>query len=439
MFGQLIGAIGTALAGRAPTVLDIEEAIVSDEALECIAKELLGRESRAKGADKCSSSEQWNALSTALLAGLTAEPTQAVAKAAEKLHAELTALAASKPTKWLAFIPLSAPQSLPQALSFELESLDVLCAILPKLEEPEHSKALEEAAHRFVVPVPSVGANRLPGPTFICACTGTPSGAAVEASNKFRAVRDAARVAGLLESKTPVFPSSSSTLSDSAPIHRVEVILASTAGGNVLIEPIWGSDFWLDAASIGGDAKWRKWYDRAVRVFAADSGPAAATLFLRLCRGLTVMARACSQANIDLRFLLSVIALEALVSTRKEDVTVSIRDIAARVMATIESERILISRSLGQAYDHRSRFVHDGQLPSQSLESSAYEQSQRLILSVWAELSRRLFDLAEREVSEQEYLAGLEELRGLTPFRHGVPWEQAFGAAARGAKGDTRE
>jgi hypothetical protein len=203
------------------------------------------------------------------------------------------------------------------------------------------------------------------------------------------------------------------------------------AGGAPSIEPIWTADVSLDAdALIYRDAQWRTWYDRTVRLLVTTpethTAGSALTVGSRLTRSIRVISRASGQSNLDLRFLLCLVALETLVSVKHEDIAESVADVGARVIAHDAAERHKVFRDLKDAYDARSSFVHAGEIPSLVLKASVFEQRQALVLTVWCKVSRRFFDLVDRGLTEKQLFTGLDDFRGIARFRYGAPWEEAF-------------
>ena len=146
------------------------------------------------------------------------------------------------------------------------------------------------------------------------------------------------------------------------------------------------------------------------------------------------MSRASSQSNLDLRFLLCLVALETLVSFKDQDIAQSVADIGARVMVHDATARYKVFRDLKEAYDIRSRFVHAGEIPSLVLEPRVFEQFQSLVLTVWCEVSRRFFDLVDRGLTEKQLSTSLEDFRGIAQFKYGAPWEEAFSHAGSPAE-----
>jgi Apea-like HEPN len=149
----------------------------------------------------------------------------------------------------------------------------------------------------------------------------------------------------------------------------------------------------------------------------------------RLSRSLRIISRACGQSNADIQFLLCLVALETLASTKKEEIAGAVADMGARIIAVDVTERASFYRALKQAYDARSRLVHEGELPSLGMEPKVVEEFQGLVLRVWAEISRRFFGLVDRGVSEEQLAAGFEEFRGIALLKYGTPWDEAFGLA----------
>ena len=166
----------------------------------------------------------------------------------------------------------------------------------------------------------------------------------------------------------------------------------------------------------------------AARVTTPDTSTAGSSPIVgpRLTRSIRVISRASSQSNLDLRFLLCLVALETLVSVKHEDIAESVADVGARVMAHDAAERHKVFRGLKDAYDTRSRFVHAGEIPSLVLEARVFAQLQALVLTVWREVSRRFFALVDRGLTEKQLSTGLDDLRGIAQFKYGAPWEEAF-------------
>jgi len=418
------------LGSRVPTPNLLEEAL-SSIMMENRIKELLGRQATVSEARRSPEGEQWQALFAALSVGLCAQSDQAVAVAAGCLQAEFSAMVSDKGKKWLAFLPLTGADYGQISVSFDLDTLKVPCAILPVLSGTARTRALQEIAQRFATETPSPDKSQLLQVTFVSVCSGPPGHAAQEAVAHLAVVRDAVRYAHLVTAGASGFGPGPSLRSDANAIRRLEVLLCPMAGGLPSIEPIWAADISLDVgALIYRDAQWRTWYDRTVRLLVttpetptAGSSP---TVGPRLTRSIRVISRASSQSSLDLRFLLCLVALETLVSVKHEDIAESVADVGARVMTRDAAERHKVFRDLKDAYDTRSRFVHAGEIPSLVLEARVFEQLQALVLTVWCEASRRFFDPVDHGLTEKQLSTGLDDLRGITQFKYGAPWEEAF-------------
>jgi hypothetical protein len=257
---------------------------------------------------------------------------------------------------------------------------------------------------------------------------------ASEAIARLSAVRDATRYAGLASVSAPDLRHHAGTDVDT--IRRHEVVLFPVTGGKAVAEPVWAADVSLDWLP-SKDARWRTCYDRALRVLVKNP-PALndrSTVGPRLSRSLRIISRACGQSNTDIRFLLCLVAFETLASTKKEEIAGAVADIGARIIAVDATERASSYRGLKQAYEARSRLVHEGELPSLGMEPKDIERLQTLVLRAWAETSRRFFGLVDRGVSEDQLAAGLDEFRGIAPLKYGLPWDDAFNfsSAERGS------
>jgi hypothetical protein len=384
---ELLEGIRPLLGSRVPTPNLLEEALASIR-MDSRIKELLGRQATASEARGSSDAEQWQALLAALSAGLRAQSDQTVAVAAERLQAEFSAMVSGKGKKWLAFIPLTGTHYGQTSVSFGLDTMEVPCAILPALPGTARAKALQEIAQRFAAAIPGPDESQLQQVTFVSVCSGPPGHAAQEAVTHLAVVRDAARYAHLVTAGAPGFGPGAGRHYDAHAIHRLDVLLCPMAGGIPSIEPVWSADVSLDVdASMYRAAPWRMWYDRVVRllVMLPETHTAGGSPGPRLTRSIRVMSRASSQSNLDLRFLLCLVALETLVSFKHEDIAQSVADIGARVMAHDAAERHKVFRDLKDAYDIRSRFVHAGEIPSLVLEARVFIQLQTLVLTVWCE------------------------------------------------------
>ena len=430
ILAELLEGIRPLLGSRVPTPNLLEEAL-SSIMMENRIKELLGRQATVSEARGSPEGEQWQALFVALAAGLCAPSDQAMAVAAECLQAEFSAIVSSKGKKWLAFIPLTGTHYGQTSVSFDLETLKVPCAILPALSGTARANALQEIAQRFAAETPSPNESQLQQVTFVSVCSGPPSQAAQEAVAHLAVVRDAVRYAHLVTAGAPGFGPGAGRRYDANAIRRLEVLLCPMTGGTPSMEPVWSADVSLDVdAVIYRAAQWRMWHDRAVRLLVTtpDTSTAGSSPIVgpRLTRSIRVISRASSQSNLDLRFLLCLVALETLVSVTHEDIAESVADVGARVMARDAAERHKVFRGLKDAYDTRSRFVHAGEIPSLVLEARVFEQLQVLVLTVWCEVSRRFFDLVDRGLTAKQLSMGLDDLRGIAQFKYGAPWEEAF-------------
>jgi hypothetical protein len=129
---ELLDAIRPRLGSRV-AIPGLVEEVLSDISMEDKLKELIGRQTTASGVKGATDGERWQALFAALVAGLNAQPGQAVAVAMAHLQAEFSAIASGSSKKWLVFVPLTTSGYNKSIASFELETLNVPCTILPAL------------------------------------------------------------------------------------------------------------------------------------------------------------------------------------------------------------------------------------------------------------------------------------------------------------------
>jgi hypothetical protein len=428
LIGQLLEAIRPALESRVPTLALIEE-LVNDSGLENLRKEILGREGLQVGAAKCPDDEKSNALLTALSAGLELPVKDAVAATLSRLRTELSALVSAMESKWLACISLG-DISYGTTPVFDFDSFEVPCAILPAVADVVRASALKEIAQRFGITPPSA-IDALPvGSFFVTVSGGSQTHVASEAIVRLSAVRDAARYAGLVSASVPILRHHARPDVDT--IRRHEIVLFPVTGGTVVTEPVWAADVYLEVdLSLSKDPRWRAGYDRALRVLVkhAPGVKDKSTVGPRLSRSLRIISRACGQSNADIQFLLCLVALETLASIKKEEIAGAVADIGARILGVDASERKSVYRELKQAYDARSRLVHEGEPPSLGMEPKVLEGLQNLVLRVWAKTSGLFFGLVDNGISEDQLAAGFDEFRGIALLKYGTPWEEAFGLA----------
>jgi hypothetical protein len=149
----------------------------------------------------------------------------------------------------------------------------------------------------------------------------------------------------------------------------------------------------------------------------------------RLARSCRVIASSWVQASFDVRYLLYLVALESLIPGR-EDITEAVADIGARLIAREVGDRESAAAQLREAYNLRSRFVHDGQLitpESRTKGGMLVAQLQELVVRVWSKLARNYFTLAERNATGAQLEAVLADFRGRTVsrFAYGSTWAEA--------------
>jgi hypothetical protein len=163
--------------------------------------------------------------------------------------------------------------------------------------------------------------------------------------------------------------------------------------------------------------KVRMAYDRAARVLEmypeSLTGSAKNEFGRRLAQSLRIFGRAVDQDNQDLRFMLIVVAIETIFSRDKDSpITEYISDIGSIISKSRVEDRYQLSREIKDAYGLRSKFVHQGDLPSQqSVKGKGLSYFENVILGVWSSVMNKLLPISSTKWTDNEVFRKFAELK----------------------------
>jgi hypothetical protein len=402
---------------------------LADDELRTLGHEILQAERKAHGAVEAPDAEAWDSLAASLSEALKGDPNEAPSVARSTLTKRLKVLSADLRRRWIAVLPVHAMIDVDTAVTNVLSTAEtVRVVVAPSATAAELSDRLRRAFEYFQMTTPSLLS---PAPTsalFITSVVGAEDPAIRQAVGKLATGRDALRFALHVQS------------GDLGPLHH-------EVGGSPL------SDVWLveqpgkspvaRIARLGDvalgstisaleDAKMRKLFDVAARVLEVcpEGGRDRQELTWRLARSIRVFSRAVAESNRDLRFLLLLVAFEALLSRKDSAIAESLSEVGALVASTVVEDRVNVARALKRAYDVRSRFVHAGQIPSERLGETELAQAEGVVFQAWVAVMQRLVTLPDAVITDEFFFDGL------TRLKFGATWLDAFASrVATGANG----
>jgi hypothetical protein len=295
--------------------------------------------------------------------------------------------------------------------------------LLPSYEAPEGLAARLKEALDLKDSLSNLDGLEFPTPAFfICETTGFDSPAQDKAEAVFRDARNALAFASLARQGArglpPVEARALPPKKRMLFIERQTRELKSRPARAKYLGPAGYQDL--------ANPKIRTAYDRAARVLGmypeSLSGAAKNEFGRRLAQSLRIFGRAVDQDNQDLRFLLIVVALETIFSRSKDSpITEYIADVGSIISKLKVDERYPLSREIKDAYSLRSKFVHQGDLPSQqSIKGKGLSDFENVIFSVWSSVMNRLLPFSDTRWKDEEVFQKFAELK------LGAGWNDTF-------------
>ena len=394
---------------------------LADEELGALGQEILQSERKAHGAVEAPDAEAWESLAASLSEALTGDPNEAASIARGALTKRLKSLADDLRRRWIVVMPIHAALDSDMAVTTVLSTAAVVRVVVaPSATLSELSERLRRAFENFQVATPSTVPPVPTSALFVTNVVGAENPAIRQAMSKLATGRDALRFAVHARS------------GDLGPLHHE--VAASPLSDVWLVEQPRKSaisriarlgDVDLGATvSALSDPKTRTLFDIAARVLEAcpEGGKDRQELVWRLARTIRIFSRAVVESNRDLRFLLLLVAFEAVLSRKDSAIAESLSEVGALVATSVVNDRVNLARALKRAYDMRSRFVHAGQIPSERLGESELAQAEGVVFRAWVAVMRRLVTLADATVTDEALFDGL------TRLKFGATWSEAFAA-----------
>lgn len=399
--------------------------LLSTSKWRLLAKPIIESAKKATESVNADDEELLEALINALNTGLQAPPKHVANRAKSDFNKNLKAIAEGTSTYWLVMLPIEADikQDLVDYIS-TANSLRV--AISPCTSENELRAKLTKACQTLEIPftldlteLPNASLDQL-SPAFLLIYTpGLAEAALTYAKEQTHICRDAFRFAQHVNRKVSgLGPLWATTVSSS--VKDVFMFRKNRKAEKKIIRR---EDFKLDGLDVLNDRKARKLYDIAARLledYPESVDPNKQEGFpWRLVRSIRTFSRAVAECNQDVRFLLLLVAFEALVNRKEAPIVEAFAEYGALVVAEKFNERFELATNLKLAYNARSRFVHDGKVPSDVLKANLVK-SETLVFQTWADLMLKFLQLADAEIKENEFFDGLLKMK------FGATWEQAF-------------
>ncbi|HZH32556.1 MAG TPA: hypothetical protein VEY11_17460 [Pyrinomonadaceae bacterium] len=376
-----------------------------------------GERANQKVAD-AQESDLWEALAESLGESFTAGGGGAArgdANAARNSFvARLKAIAEEANRRWLVALPVNS--DLRAGTVSELSTVSTPRVIIAACETQAQLDAQFEEACRIIgVPAPAKGASTLPLPTrplFVALTQGAPEPAYRKGVRSFYVGRDGLRFVEYVHD--PHKKLGAVGVGDvSEPI--LDAWLLEIGGSEVRRMTLRQVDVSLGAVELGRDPRKLELYDAGARImemYPEDaSNKLQKSLGGRLARSLRIFSRAVMQTNRDLRFLLILVAFEALLNRKDSPIAEALAEYGALLTESGVEERARLARDLKGAYDARSRFVHDGQIPSEQLGEEKFAQYEALVFGTWAGVVRALLPHGEAGWSDDAFFERLLKLK----------------------------
>jgi hypothetical protein len=333
----------------------------------------------------------------------------------------LKAIAEEANRRWLILVPVNV--DLHSDAVTELSTVKTPRVVIAACEtQGQLEVQLENACRVIGVSPPTSGPLTLPLPTqplFIALTQGAPEPAYRKGMRSFYVGRD-----GLRFVEYALDPQKDLGAVNAGDVYEplLDVSLIEVGGREVKRKTLRQMDVSLDTVELARNPKKLELYDAGARIMELypenSSIKLQKSLGGRLARSLRIFSRAVVQTNRDLRFFLILVAFEALLNRKDSPIAEALAEYGALLTADGIEERARLARELKSAYDARSRFVHDGQIPSEQLTEEKFAQVETLVFRTWAGVVRALLPHGEDEWSDDVFFEKLVRLK------FGAKWKE---------------
>lgn len=360
------------------------------------------------------------ALINALDTGLTAPAKHIVSKVKSDFNKNLKAIIDGTSTYWLVLLPIEA--DVKQDLEDYISTANGLRVVIsPSTSENELRAKLNKACQKLEIPF-TLDLTELPNPStafLLIYTSGLAQLALDKAKEQVHICRDAFRFAEHVNRKVSgLGPLWATTVSSS-----IKDVYMFRKNKKVEKKIVRREDFKFDGLDLLNDRKVRKLYDIAARLLEDHPESTASDKQIgfnwRLARSIRTFSRAVAECNQDVRFLLLLVAFEALVNRKDSPIAEAFAEYGALIAVENMDERFELATNLKLAYNARSRFVHDGKVPSDLLKENL-SKFETLVFQTWADIMLKFLQLADMGIKENEVFDGLLKMK------FGATWQQAF-------------
>jgi hypothetical protein len=174
------------------------------------------------------------------------------------------------------------------------------------------------------------------------------------------------------------------------------------------------ADVSFDGVEVLRQPRVRAFYDATARVLEAqpeNTQEKQKTFRGRVARSIRIFSRAVVQNNRDMRFLLLLVAFEVMLNRKDAPIAEALAEYGALLTVSGVEERLRLARELKKIYDTRSRFVHDGQIPSELLGEDKFARAETVVFRTWSALMRELLPFSDRGWADDDFFDRLLRLK----------------------------
>jgi hypothetical protein len=421
VFTTLLYDLRTSLPKADASPAEVEDAL-SAGAPASTAQQIFEAKRRSPKFTEVSDEDLWHALTESLVEALKADEKAAPAIAQSNFDKLLTTIASEANRVWLVIIPANGEGDTEIADVLSTAAADRII-VAASHDADQLDVRFAKACERFGATVPtsalptSVEASAL----FVVETRGAEASATRQALRSLNVGRDALRISVHLQpGKTDLDQAQQSDAQTSL----TDIVLLDTARRQFATKIERNIDTLLGPVAELSNAKVRALYDIAARILEACSEDTPAKkqidLIWRLARSIRIFSRAVGVANLDIRFLLTLVAFETVLNRADAPIAEALSEYGALIAASGVGERVELAKELKSAYNLRSRFVHEGRLPSEQLDEEKLRRASSIVFRTWAEIMRRFLPLGDQRLTDEVFFGKLVRLK------FGATFEETF-------------
>lgn len=419
LFRTLLHNVRTSIPRLDVSRSQLEDALSEAEA-NAAAQSIFDAKRRSPKFAQFSDEDLWRALTTSLIESAAADDNAAPIATQTAFEKLIDAAAADSDRRWLVAVPVTGDAGDEIAQLLSTQSTERVFVARP-LKRDRLQRQFTKAAELFrVTSLPTLPT--ITNSSFlILEARGSEAFAIRQAMRSLNAGRDALRLAVHLQDGR--------TTLDPAPLpdeqsNLTEVLMFDVDRNHFHSRNERNVDTSLGPISSLSNAKVRASYDAAARILetCSEDTPLKNQIHLiwRLARSIRVFSRAVGSSNPDIRYLLLIVGLETLLNRADAPITESFSEYGALIGAHDIDSRINLAKRLKSAYNLRSKFVHEGRLPTEQLDHEKFLDVSAIVFLTWSELMKRLLPIGGNGLSDEDFFGKLVKLK------FGATFNQAF-------------